>query len=91
MYCGLNKNDKSYNGKEYIEIEPVVINEDRSKVGFIMGFLLGFIGFLIGVIIYPTNQEEGASFIRGWAKGLLLFIVIGIIVGFSVKCYACYK
>lgn len=51
-------------------------NNSKQSVGIVLGLFLGLIGLIIGLLLYNNENESRQTFIKGWAIGFVVSIVL---------------
>lgn len=66
-----------------------VYHNDKSTSGFWAGFLFSLLGLAIG-LLRCNGSYETETFLKGWAKGFIISIVLGVVLYFCiVGCATC--
>ena len=74
----LSSKMQSIKNNPELNIDEIQNNNNNSKqsVGIVLGLFLGLIGLIIGLLLYNNENESRQTFIKGWAIGFVVSIVL---------------
>ena len=64
------------NNPDYDIDNHQVENNSKTSIGVVLGLFLGLIGLIIGLLLYNNENESRQTFIKGWAIGFVVSIVL---------------
>ncbi len=55
--------------------------ESKKTLGILLGLFLGLIGLIIGLVMFQSETEERATFMKGWTIGFVITLCVSVFIG----------